>query len=161
MIPLAEKMLKHLMGVDKARILFKHPKKETLYSVSIEEEIEYFPYGCGIAGKVFETGEAQNVTNAYSHQLYNGKVDIETSMPLLCVPIKYPGTEKIMGVMEVVNARGIQGLSALHKAKVSAFDLETLEFFSKQLAQAAFNCYAWGRKLADINKQPYIFDQEK
>jgi GAF domain-containing protein len=160
MIPLSEKMLRNLMGVDQARVLLKHPNKEQLYSFDVEEEMKTFPYGCGLAGKVFETGEHQNITNAYTHPLYNGGVDIETSLPLLCVPIKHPGTEKTMGVIEVINARGIQGLSALHKAKVNAYDLETLEFFSKQLAQATYNCYTWEKKLCELNKQPYIFDQK-
>ena len=146
------------MNVDKARIAIKHPKKDILYSVNSEGEMEYYPYGCGIAGKTFETGEPQNVTNAYSHPLYNGKIDIETSMPLLCVPIKYPGTEKTMGVIEVINSRGIQGLSALNKAKVSAFDLETIEFVAKQLSQAIYNCYDWERQMCEIKQKKYIFD---
>jgi hypothetical protein len=159
LMPLAEERLKHIMGVEKSRIVLKHPKQSRLYNISHDGEINFFPI-CGIIGSVMDNGNMANITNGYAHPLFNGSVDIESSMPILCMPIKHPKTDRIIGAIEVVNARGIQGLSASHKAKINAFDSETLEFFARQFAQATLNCELWERKQAELDKKPYYLDSE-
>jgi len=52
-------------------------------------------------------------------------------MPLIIFPIKVDN--QIIGVFEVVNAKGIQGLSSTGKPQLLSSDLETFEFFSQQL----------------------------
>lgn len=56
-------------------------------------------------------------------------------MPLLIVPIKCSFSNRIIGGFEVINAKGIEGLSALGRAKLSSRDFDIAEFFSMQLAQ--------------------------
>lgn len=159
LIPVAEKKLMQLMGVDKARILIKNPNKNSLFSVNAEGEIITYPMDCGLVGKVMQTGEHDNLTNGYSHPLFNGQVDIETHMPLLCVPIRNPNNDRVLGAAEVINARGIQGLSALQKAKVNPFDLETLEFFCKHLGQAILNCFEREQYECTLKGERYIFEE--
>jgi len=147
------------MGVEKARILIKNPNKHSLFSVNAEGKIITYPMDCGLVGKVMQTGEHDNLTNGYAHPLFNGQVDIETHMPLLCMPIRNPNTDKVMGAVEVINARGIQGLSALQKAKVNQFDLETLEFFCKHLGQAILNCFEREAFECSLRGEKYIFEE--
>ena len=58
-------------------------------------------------------------------------------MPLVAFPIK--AHDEIIGVFEVINAKGIQGLSSTGKSQMLPKDLETFEFFAKQLGQAIVN----------------------
>lgn len=149
------------MAVEKAKIILKHPSKEVLFSYSEEGECKMFPPNCGIAGKVMQTGQFESVANAYNNPLFNGVVDIETSMPLLCTCIKHPNTGKIMGAIEVVNSKGIQGLAALQKVNVNPSDLEILEFFTNQLAQAALNCFEWEKLESSLKGENYHLDDGK
>lgn len=89
----------------------------------------------------------QNLTNAYNDPKFNGQIDIETSMPLICMPITHPlkGNE-VLGVIEILNTKGIEGLSAFHKSKINHQDYEILDFFSLQLAQTIIN----NQKLAEL-----------
>lgn len=158
LIPFAEKKLRNLMRVEKVHIVLKNPNKDELFSIGAQGAIETYPPGCGIMGKVISTGEFQNITNGYNHSLFNGLVDIETSMPLLCVPIRDNNTDKPIGALQVINSKGVQGLSALERANVNPLDMETLEFFSKHLGQAIINCYKWGKLQADMKGESYYFD---
>jgi hypothetical protein len=54
-----------------------------------------------------QTGEYENLTNGYASPIFNGKVDLETSMPLLCMPIKNPINDRVMGAIQVINSRGV------------------------------------------------------
>ena len=147
------------MNADKARIVFKHPFKQVLFNIDEEGQLHEYPTQTGVVGKVMFTGEFENLTNGYAHPLFNGQVDIETSMPLLAIPIKNPANEKVIGAIEVVNQRGVQGLSVLNKAKVNPYDLETLEYFAKILAQAGLNCYEWERRQAKLEGKEYMFEE--
>jgi GAF domain len=159
LIPIAEAKLMQLMGVQKARVMFKHPLKNILFNVAEDGTMKLYPMDCGVAGKVMQTGEFENLTNGYANPLFNGQVDIETSMPLLVYPIKNFLNEKVVGVMEVINSRGIQGLSSMQKANITKNDIETIEFLSKQLAQAALNCLDWEKAEAKSVGKISRFDE--
>ena len=77
--------------------------------------------------------------NAYCSSLFNGTIDIETSLPLIALPIYHPfnSIEKL-GVLEVINPKGIRpNLTGklVKSSHINPFDLEIIEFFSQQLAQ--------------------------
>lgn len=56
------------------------------------------------------------------------------------MPINHPGKEnEVIGVVEILNTKGIEGLSAFHKSKINHQDYEIMEFFSLQLAQTIIN----------------------
>ena len=161
LLPFAENKLKSLMAIEKARVVLKFPRKAQLFSVLGDNTIGTYPMNCGIMGKVVTTGEHENVTNGYNDPLYNGIVDIESSLPLLCVPIKHPITEKVLGAFEIINSKGILGLSSIKRANVSPLDLQVLEFFSRNLAQAILNCYEWEREKAHSRGEAYFVDEEE
>ena len=49
--------------------------------------IQEFPNTIGIVGKVIESKEILTIADAYNHNAYNEKVDIQTSLPVICKPI--------------------------------------------------------------------------
>ena len=60
-------------------------------------------------------------------------------MPILAVPIICSITDKLLGAFEVVNTRGIEGISSTGSSKLNKKDYEIVDFFSKQLAQCVIN----------------------
>ena len=62
--------------------------------------------GVGIAGRVAETGETMNVTDAYTDPRFNKAVDEQTgyeTKTILCMPITIRG--QVIGVVEMVNKK--------------------------------------------------------
>ena len=111
---MGEEKLKQIMNVEKAKVLLCDYADSKLVSYSKDGKEHKFPMNSGIAGVVAIKGEFQNVANAVNHNFYNGLVDIDTHMPLVVFPIRV--NNEIIGVFEVINAKGIQGLSSTGKA---------------------------------------------
>ena len=136
----AEKRLQVVMNVEQAKIFLWSKEDDQLVRYLKDGGQERFPSNSGLAGYVLAQGEYENVTNNYNHVLFNGNIDIDTKLPVIVWPIKHPTERrKKLGVFEVVNVRGIQGMAHTAKAKLNIFDYESLDFFSRQLAQAIVN----------------------
>jgi len=140
MIPLAEECLRSTMNVEKAIIFIADLEKGFLIHYSKSGDIKNFEIDCGIAGHVAKTGAQESYLNAYQNHLYNGSIDLETTLPLICMPVK-DIKGKVIGVFEVVNPKGIQGIITNQKSKISSMDFETLDFFAQQLGQGILNIY--------------------
>ena len=145
------------MNVDKARLfLVKKSEGDKIELIRYEEnnQMQIFQGSCGIAGYTAKTGTVQNLSNAYNNPLFNGQIDIETSMPLIAMPICHPKIpSEVLAVIEILNTKGIQGLAAFHKSKINHQDYEILEFFSLQLAQTILNNKKWDEmKQGSISK---------
>ena len=149
MIPTAEDLLKSTMNVEKALIFLVDLEKNLLLHYEKTGEIKTFDINCGIAGHIAKKGFQESFLNAYQTTLYNGTIDIDTALPLICVPVK-DRKDKVIGVFEVVNPKGIQGIITNQKSKISSMDYETLDFFAQQLAQGILNIYELGKIL--LNK---------
>ena len=104
-----------------------------------EGKKEKFPLNKGsIVGNVCLTNTLEEISNGYGNPYYNGLIDLDTAMPLICMPIRFKN--EIIGAFEVINSKGIENLGVgLKKAKLSLRDSEKLEFFSEQLAQIIIN----------------------
>lgn len=140
LIPKAEKLLKNTMNVDLAIIYIHDENKRKIihYSDQKEEELEFDSYS-GIAGKAIKTKEIQSIYNAYAHNLFNGNIDIDTTLPLICMPILSSDKERILGVFEVINPKGLPGANSKSSIKINSIDFETLQFFSLQMSQIIIN----------------------
>lgn len=149
----AEKKLKQIFSVEAAKIFLVNKEKNVLWRINDTREVEEYPINCGIVGKVIETGELESITNPYNHFLFNRKIDIETSMPLICMPIRsllHSGND-VLGAFQVINVKGIEGLAVTGKAKLTDIDLEILDFTSKQLAQCIINNAEWAKTTPGIS----------
>lgn len=140
LIPKAEKKLQAIMNVDKCRIFVLDKENQELYRYDTDGMRKNYPVNSGIVGYTINKKEHEKTSNGYSSPLFNGTIDIETSMPLITWPIKHSSSnDDIIGVFQSVNVRGIRGLAHSAKSKLSTFDSESLEFFAKQLAQGIIN----------------------
>jgi hypothetical protein len=74
----------------------------------------------GLLGSAIKNRSILIITNPMQEAKFNSMVDIETTMPILVVPIKCSHTKKILGAFEVINANCIEGLSTTGKAKLSS-----------------------------------------
>ena len=108
--------------------------KETMIAVEPDGMEEAF-LPMGLVGHCATTGQLLNIENAYQHPLFNNQVDIETSLPIIVFPVKSEAGE-VLGVLEFVNPKGIQGRSDSHKAKIDPLDFELLGYYAKLLAVA-------------------------
>lgn len=61
----------------------------------------------GIVGYTYKSGELQNIASSYSHEFFNRKIDLDTAMPVLYIPLKNEYSKKIIGILTIVNSKGI------------------------------------------------------
>lgn len=140
LIPQAEKKLQSIMNVETCRIFIRDKMNNDLVRYDSQNQKERYPINSGIVGYVIQKGTFESTANAYSSPIFNGRIDIETSMPLITWPMTHPSNSNdIIGVIQVIYIRGIRGLAQNTKPKISITDNEALDFFSKQLAQAVIN----------------------
>lgn len=97
-----------LLDADRSTIFVHDPASGTLWSRVAEgvniKEIR-IPDDAGIAGKVFRSGTAENVTDPYAHPLFNPEVDRSTGYKtesILCMPIVDQNGAAV-GVTQVLN----------------------------------------------------------
>ena len=138
LIPNAEKVLKNTMNVEKSRIFLLNKNEELLVRFTETEQL-FYDANSGIAGSVVKSKEFESISNAYAHPLFNGKIDIDTTLPMICMPILQPETNEIIGVFEVLNPKGLQGSALRQKSKINGVEYEILQFFRLQLAQIIAN----------------------
>jgi len=118
---------------DQAKIFIAKPSKNCFIRFSESMQEETFPLDCGIVGAVYRRGEYITIPNIYNTDLYNGLIDINTTLPVICMPITVMSTNKTIGVFQVPNPKGVRYTNK--KNEIATNDLEILEFFSHQLAQ--------------------------
>lgn len=97
---------KELIGAEVASVFLVDHKRQQLFSTvnSTGGEIR-MPIAAGIAGSVASSGEPLVITDAYSDDRFNKKVDLETGFTtrgILCVPIKSTKGE-VLGVVQLIN----------------------------------------------------------
>lgn len=134
MIQRATEGLKQIMFAEKAVILLYDEEKKQMFKVLPNGEREYYDLACGIIGKVIATGEIIDVANPNTDPSYNLITDLETNLPVLCMPIRSPFTNKIVGGLQVLN---IKGVGSPTKGKVDMFEVEIIKLLCEQIATCA------------------------
>ena len=130
-----------LLDADRSTIFVHDPASDELWSRVAEgvdvKEIR-IPDDAGIAGKVFSTGEPENVTDPYSHALFNASVDKATGYKtesILCMPIVDKDGAAI-GVTQVLNKSGGEFL-ARDEARLKAFTAQvSISLANAQIGRA-------------------------
>lgn len=97
LIMLAEKALMEVFNIDEAVAYYIDHNNRKLVRIKSRNppSVLTFPLNAGLAGECARTGNLLNVADCYNHPLYNGKVDINTSMPLIVLPILAPHHPRI------------------------------------------------------------------
>jgi hypothetical protein len=104
---LAERMLKHLMNVDIARVVFE--KEGKLYFATENGSLEETDTYQSLMGLSIQQRKTILVPNCYDNINYSPIVDLQTSLPVVCVPVVSPNGKTHGGFM-LPNVRGIQSL---------------------------------------------------
>lgn len=131
----SEKQIKNLMGTQHAVIYLTDINKDIIYRYNSKGDKISFSSQSGIAGYVSGHGKSKNIADMYNNTRYNGKVDLDTSMPVLVLPIKN-SEEDVLSVIEVVNLKGCVGRAVTKKAKLDHLDDEMLRIFCDLMTQA-------------------------
>ena len=114
------------MGTELAVIYFTD--EDTIYRFNKDAQKIVFSNESGIAGYVSIKGKPKNIADMYNNKKYNGKVDLDTSMPVLVKPIQNSESE-VLAVLEVVNLKGCVGRAMTKRAKLDHLDDEVLKIF--------------------------------
>lgn len=106
-----------------SQVYFYVVREEALLSLrsGIEECLPLI----GLVGQCIIQGVTLNIANAYEHPDFHKQVDIETSLPVIVLPVKQK-QGRVLAVLELVNPKGVSGRSATHKAKINHLDNEVL-----------------------------------
>lgn len=132
--------LQEIMNVKESRIYVMDREADSLVGFDKDGVWTTFAKDVGIAGHVFQTGLPEQLLNPYNSKLFNSKIDLDVSIPLLSWPIKVrEKKETILGVMEVPNLKAFEGLPSGQNVKPDYHLVQVLNFFSKQLAQTLLN----------------------
>ncbi|KRX08522.1 hypothetical protein PPERSA_13003 [Pseudocohnilembus persalinus] len=116
----------------------------------IEEEQEY-DKNLGFIGKCYKEGQILNIQNSNSHVEQNLIVDIDTDLPIVCIPVKTDEStrnllekdQEIIGVIQFINPRGIDTLlySKSQNLQNGQIFFESIKNFTDMLASNITNIY--------------------
>ncbi|CAG9328965.1 unnamed protein product [Blepharisma stoltei] len=118
---------KKIMNTDIA--YFYHIEEGNLCK-TINGKIEKFPIMMGLAGKCVRDKSIMNINDAYNHPSYNGRVDIETTLPVLCIPMKNENGD-VLAVIEMLNSKTVKVQASMSESKLNQADSEIFEYFQK------------------------------
>lgn len=135
----AENRLTQLFTSSDAKVWFLNNAEKTIWRYDQDNQKVSYRRDMGIVGQAICKKTVIAVSDPNLEFCYNSLIDINTTMPILAVPIKDSFTGTILGGFEVINSKGIEGLSTTGNAKVMGNDYDVLDFFSKQLAQCILN----------------------
>jgi adenylate cyclase len=139
-----------LLNAERSTLFLHDPKTDELYSVFAEgdsiTEIR-IPSNRGIAGAVFMSGQAENITDPYADPRFDQSVDKKTGFrtrSILCQPIvnKHGGR---IGVTQVLNKKGAGCFLEKDEARLRAFSaqiavsLENARLFEDVLSMKNYN----------------------
>ncbi len=138
-----------LLSAERSTLFVHDRKTNELWSRFAEglgqREIR-LPDSRGIAGQVFHSGETQNVSDPYSHPLFNAEVDRMTGFEttsILCMPVVNKAGDRI-GVTQVLNKKGGK-FGPKDEARLRAFtaqvavSLENAQLFEDVLNMKNYN----------------------
>lgn len=125
----SESSAKQILSSDKAYLYIHKEDKIIRYR---EETEETYADNIGLVGKCITEGKKLNIPDAYNDPSFNFMVDIDTSMPILCIPLKSQD-DRVIAVLEVVNSKGVNGRSSTNKAKLNQVDVGILQRFEEIL----------------------------
>ena len=98
------------VNADRGTVYLYNEEKNELWSKVFDGKKSVtirLPVGKGIAGKVAETGEIMNITNAVEDDRFNSEIDKETGYKtetILCMPLKNK-EGKMLGVFQLLNKK--------------------------------------------------------
>ena len=120
-----------VLKADRTTIFLVDEEKDELWAKvaqgdgdnQLTQEIR-IPRTTGIAGHVATTGKCLNIPDAYSHPLFNYRVDQKTgyrTRNILCMPIFDPTNTTIVAVVQLLNKKGDEPFDAADERQFREF----------------------------------------
>ena len=129
----AENGLKEIMFADKAVVYVVDQTANIFYKFNANGEKISFSLDTGIVGLAAKGGEILDITDPYNHPSFHSLVDIESNIPILCLPVKdTKGENKILAIMQVLNLKALRRRGKGKKQDLA--ESETLHLFQVQVA---------------------------
>ncbi|CAD8070458.1 unnamed protein product [Paramecium primaurelia] len=132
----AEDRLRSLMNVDQAKVVYYN---QVLSHINRDGKLCQTETLLGLMGTCIKDQQLVAVSNCYTSPIFNPNIDIETNMPIICMPLKSQN-HQIIGAIQVINVKGIGNISSNSEAKIHSIDLDMLELFCQQCAQSLQYC---------------------
>lgn len=125
LLSLAEKGIKDAFSVEKALLYVVDGEKKEFYRYDAHGDKTAFPLHTGIVGQSIVIRDLIEVKFPNNDPNFNARVDIDTHIPLVCIPIFEDKTEeKVVAVMEMLN---IGGVGNKMKNKGESLEVENLQ----------------------------------
>ena len=124
-----------MFNTQEAKLYLLDAKDEKLWRYNHQGQKLIYTRNSGIIGLSINYQQIVLISNPMKDTHYSSLIDIDTHMPIIAVPIICSVSKKLIGAFEVINTRGIEGMSETGMANLSPRDYEIQDFFSKQSAQ--------------------------
>jgi len=136
LIKLIEKALREVMFADKSVLFMVDQNENIIYKFDDDGEKVVYPLETGILGSVAQSGGILNIANPYIQENYNPKVDLDTQLPILCLPIKSTKESgKILAVSQVLDLKVAGRVGGKH----DLLESEIIREFQIQVAMCLEN----------------------
>lgn len=131
LLTVAESSLKEIMYCEQAVVYVVEDDQTIFYKFDENDEKICFPADRGIVGQALQTGELMDIPHTYSHTSYHNSVDLDTELPVLCMPITSTKREgQVLAVIQVLN---LNRIGYLMKSKSDMFEAEVVKIFCNML----------------------------
>ena len=124
----AEQKLMDLANTDKCIIYLIDQETGQLLRYDTDKNIRICENNIGIIGECIRTGTQIETLKPDNEPLYNNKVDLDTHLSLLTIPVKSEDLNRIIAVFQIINIHATIGK---HLGKTSNLDLDIILFFVK------------------------------
>jgi hypothetical protein len=126
----AEESIKELLSAENSIMYIANHENRTLYTLKGDEQSEPYPIDTGIIGEVIKKHKAIEVLETYADPNFNSKVDLDTNLPTLTLPVFGRNKDKVIGVIQVYNTKN-------HSTHINSnndyFDVEILNKFTENV----------------------------
>lgn len=147
-----EQKLMELANTDKCLIYLIDPNTGNILKYDDKEHCtKICQNGIGIIGESIKTGCQITTPSPNIDPIYNNKVDLDTQLSLLTIPIRSEEFNKIIAVLQIIDLHASISKSL---GKTSNFEMEILNFFIQIFTICIENTLKIQKKmdLAEIEK---------
>ena len=125
-----ENGLKEIMLSNKAYAYIINEKGDSFFNFDEDGTMIVYPINSGIVGHVAQTGEIMDIPDPYNHPHFNSLVDIETKLPILCLPVfSTKDPKKTIAVMQTLDLK----IAGRGGGKQDLIESETIRLFQIQI----------------------------
>jgi len=127
----AEAGLKYVFSSEKGLVYIVNQDNRSYYRINEDGDKVIFPFEVGFIGQAALKKKIIEIKNPNFDTNFNSKVDVETHLPLLSIPIfSLYDPQKVVAVIQVID---ISLTSNKIKAKTDSFECESLKIFIDML----------------------------